>query len=177
MKIGSKIKQLRTLCQLTQSELADRCELTKGYISQLENDLTSPSISTLTDILGALGSNLKEFFNDDSSEKIVFKKDDYFEKENIGHKITWLVPNSQKNMMEPILLEIEPFGETTKDMPHEGQEFGYVIEGKVQIIVGSRRQVVKKGETFYFETDKDHFIKNNTDKVAKIIWVSTPPNF
>ena len=63
-EIGIKIKRLRTLCQLTQEELADRCELTKGYISQLENDLTSPSISTLTDILNALGTNLKDFFDD-----------------------------------------------------------------------------------------------------------------
>ena len=45
MTIGNKIKNLRNLCQLTQEELADRCELTKGYISQLENDLTSPSIN------------------------------------------------------------------------------------------------------------------------------------
>ena len=64
MSIGSKIKQLRTFYGLTQEELADRCELTKGYISQLENDLTSPSISTLTDILSALGTNLKSFFNE-----------------------------------------------------------------------------------------------------------------
>ncbi len=177
MIIGSKIKQLRILCQLTQSELADRCELTKGYISQLENDLTSPSISTLTDILGALGTNLKDFFNDDATEKVVFKKDDYFEKQNEGHRITWLVPNSQKNEMEPILLELLPGGETTKDMPHEGQEFGYVLDGKIQLVIGSKRQIVKKGETFYYDTDKDHYIKNNTDKIAKVIWVSSPPNF
>ena len=61
--IGMKIKDLRNLCGLTQEELANRCDLTKGYISQLENDLTSPSISTLTDILSALGTNIKSFFN------------------------------------------------------------------------------------------------------------------
>ena len=65
MSIGKKIKALRTLCGLTQEELADRCELTKGYISQLENDLTSPSISTLTDMLVALGTDLKTFFSDE----------------------------------------------------------------------------------------------------------------
>ena len=42
MEIGNKIKQLRLQCDLTQEELANRCELTKGYISQLENELTSP---------------------------------------------------------------------------------------------------------------------------------------
>ena len=54
MIIGEKIKDLRLSCNLTQEELADRCELTKGYISQLENDLTSPSIATLIDILTSL---------------------------------------------------------------------------------------------------------------------------
>lgn len=70
MTIGNKIKNLRNLCQLTQEELADRCELTKGYISQLENDLTSPSISTLTDILAALGTNLHEFLKKKKNHKL-----------------------------------------------------------------------------------------------------------
>ena len=61
MIIGDKIKELRLQCDLTQEELANRCELTKGYISQLENDLTSPSIATLIDILSALGTTLKVF--------------------------------------------------------------------------------------------------------------------
>ena len=65
MILGEKIRDLRLSCNLTQEELGDRCELTKGYISQLENDLTSPSITTLIDILSALGTNLKEFFNED----------------------------------------------------------------------------------------------------------------
>ena len=64
MELGGKIKQMRNQKGLTQEELADRCELTKGYISQLENDLNSPSIATLTDILSALGSNLSEFFRE-----------------------------------------------------------------------------------------------------------------
>ena len=58
MNLGKKIKQMRNQKGLTQEELADRCELTKGYISQLENNLNSPSIATLTDILAALGSDL-----------------------------------------------------------------------------------------------------------------------
>ena len=88
---------------LTQEELADRCELTKGYISQLENDLNSPSIATLTDILSALGSNLSEFFREEAKEKVVFGKEEYFEKDADGVLWKWLIPNAQKNMMEPVL--------------------------------------------------------------------------
>ena len=59
MEIGKKIKRLRLQRGLTQEELADRCELSKGFISLLERDLTSPSIATLMDILESLGSDLR----------------------------------------------------------------------------------------------------------------------
>ena len=83
MDIGSKIKELRMLNGLTQEELADRSELSKGFISQLENDVTSPSISTLEDILQCLGTTLSEFFaREESPVQRVFGQDDYFEKED-----------------------------------------------------------------------------------------------
>ena len=72
MEIGIKIKALRLKNNLTQEELADRCELTKGFISQLENDLANPSIETINDILVVLGSNLGEFFQNEESEPLVF---------------------------------------------------------------------------------------------------------
>ena len=81
-KIGLKIKNLRYKNGLTQEELAARCELTKGFISQLERGLTAPSVSTLEDIVECLGTNLSEFFDDDTEQKIVYTKDDYFEKED-----------------------------------------------------------------------------------------------
>ena len=80
MDIGKKLKGLRVMKGLTQEELADRAELSKGFISQIERNLTSPSISTLMDILQCLGTDLKDFFSDSEDSQIVFKKTDYFEK-------------------------------------------------------------------------------------------------
>ena len=176
MSIGNKIKTLRTKLSLTQEELADRCDLTKGYISQLENDLTSPSISTLMDILTALGTTLKDFFNDEE-EQIIFKEEDYFIKEKETDKTVWLVPNSQKNEMEPILYTLDVGASSDIDMPHEGQEFGYVLSGKIELVYGNSKYVVKKGESFYITSDKNHYIKNLSRSKSVIIWVSSPPNF
>ena len=64
MDIGSKLKDLRIKNNLTQTELGEKCDLTKGFISQIERNLASPSIATLNDILNSLGSNLKIFFED-----------------------------------------------------------------------------------------------------------------
>lgn len=60
--IGDKIKRTRLKLGLTQEELAARTELSKGFISQLERNLTSPSIATLIDILEALGTDIADFF-------------------------------------------------------------------------------------------------------------------
>ncbi len=177
MEIGKKIKRLRTLLGLTQEELADRCELTKGYISQLENDLTEPSISTLEDILLSLGTNFKEFFNEEEEEQIIFTNDDYFIKETDQEKIIWLVFNSQKNEMEPIILELQKGCATEIDLPHEGQEFGYIIEGIIEVVFGNKKYICKKGETFYFSTNKNHYLKNIHTGISKVIWISSPPNF
>ena len=118
MDIGSKLKELRVLKGLTQEELADRSELSKGFISQLERNLTSPSIATLTDILQCLGTSLGEFFREEPEEQIVFGKADYFEKYDpeLKNEIKWIIPNAQKHMMEPILLTLEAGGETYPDM-------------------------------------------------------------
>ena len=177
MDIGAKIKQMRNQKSLTQEELADRCELTKGYISQLENNVNSPSIATLTDILSALGSNLSEFFREEPEEKVVFSKEEFIEKDSDGVLLHWLIPNAQKNMMEPILVELAENTETAGDVPHEGEEFGYVLQGEIVVHLGNKRYVCKKGESFYFVSDKAHFIENKKDKTAKFLWISSPPTF
>ena len=177
MDIGAKLKELRILKGLTQEELADRAERSKGFISQLERDLTSPSIATLMDILQCLGTSIGEFFNETPEEQIVFGKTDYFEKhdQELKNEIKWIIPNAQKNMMEPILLTLEPGGETYPDNPHEGEEFGYVLQGNISIHIGSKTYKAKKGESFYFVSDKKHYLSSKAGAV--LIWVSSPPSF
>lgn len=179
MQIGQKLKELRIAKNLTQEELADRAELSKGFISQLERDLTSPSISTLVDILQCLGTSLKDFFQEDDDEQIVFGDEDYFEKVDteLSNTVEWIIPNAQKNMMEPIRLTLKPGGSTYPDLPHEGEEFGYVLQGSIQIHIGKKVYHAKKGESFYFPPHSEHYIKANRSTGAKLIWVSTPPNF
>ncbi len=179
VEIGNKIKELRNQKGLTQEELADRCELSKGFISQLENDLTSPSIATLVDILQCLGTSLKDFFDDGEDEQIVFTKDDFFEKidPELSNKVEWIIPNAQKNMMEPIRVTLEPYGSTYPDQPHDGEEFGYVLSGSVTIVIGKRSIKAKKGDAFYYTPHAEHYIRANGKTGAVFLWISTPPNF
>lgn len=177
MDIGNKLKELRVLKGLTQEELADRSELSKGFISQLERNLTSSSITTLMDILQCLGTSIGEFFNEAPDEQIVFGKQDYFVKEDTEYKneIKWIIPNAQKNTIEPIYLTLQAGGSTCPDTPHEGEEFGYVLQGAVSIHLGNKTYKAKKGESFYYTADKTHFLSSKNG--ATLIWVSSPPSF
>ena len=179
VEIGEKIRRLRIEKQLTQEELANRCELSKGFISQVENDLTSPSIATLIDILEILGTNLREFFSDASEEKVTYTYEDMFETENedLKYKLMWLIPNAQKNEMEPIMITLEPNGQYIEEEPHEGEEFGFVLSGSIILHLGKKKYKVKKGESFYFKPRSNHYISNTGKTQAKVIWISTPPSF
>ena len=180
MDIGGKLRQLRIQKNLTQEELAARSELSKGFISQVERGLTSPSIATLIDILESLGTNPQSFFADGSPEKIVFTQADMFIKQDDEEKhgkITWLVPDAQKNAMEPILLELEAGGESTEIPPHDGEEFGYVLSGRVMLRIGNQEYVIKKQSSFCLHPSSAHSLRNIGASPAKVIWISNPPSF
>lgn len=177
MKIGAKIKELRTRNGLTLEELASRSELTKGFLSQLERDLTSPSISTLEDILEALGTNLSEFFQSTPEQQIIFGKNDFFVDERDEHTVEWIVPNAQKNEMEPIRITIHPGCTSFIMKANEGQEFGYVLNGQVELVIGKKVYSMKAKETFYLNGARSHFIRNKGKKDAVLLWIVTPPMF
>ena len=180
MEIGSKIKRLRVRLGLTQEELAARTELTKGFISQLERDITSPSIATLMDILEALGTNVSEFFSDREDDGVMtYAADDMFIKadEEAGVTIRWLVTNAQRNALEPILVTLSPGASTEKDDPHEGEEFGYVLSGTITLVCADQKRKVRRGDAFYFRPTGVHYLTNSGKTEGKVLWVSTPPSF
>ena len=179
MDIGHRMKELRIQYGLTQQELADRAELTKGFISQLERNQNSPSVSTLLDIIQCLGMTPAEFFTDSEPEQIVFKQSDFFEKidDEKNSTVEWIVPNAQTNAMEPVRLTLRAGGSSEVYMPLECEEFGYVVKGSIKLVYGGKAHTVKSGEAFYFKAGKKHYIQNSGSKDAVIIWISNPPSF
>jgi len=178
IKIGERIRNLRELSNLTQEELAERANLTKGFISQIERDLTSISLDSLIQILEAMDENLSDFFRETSEEKIVYREEDRvaIEKEKID-KFELLIPGSTNRRLEPILLTLRKGQTTPTERPHEGEEFGLVLQGRINLRYGKGVQKLKKGECFYFSAEKEHWLQNPGSKEAVVLWISSPPSF
>jgi len=179
MKIGHKLKRLRMASSLTQEELASRTDLSKGFISQIENDSASPSIATLEDILEVLGTTPTEFFSDIDIEKVVYPKEVRLLAPDSDEKvqIELLIPGSGKRKMDPVLVSIKPGEETFKDPAHEGEELGFLLQGKINLNLDDKTFKLNEGDCFYFLADKKHSIINIGKEEAKILWVVTPPIF
>ncbi len=179
MDIGSEIKRLRLENELTQEELGDRCDLSKGFISQLERNLTSPSIATLITILNVLGTDLKQFFSESGEGNVVYKEEDVITTDNVedGNTISWLVKDAQKNSMEPILCSISSGGILFDEDAYIGEHFGYVLKGKLVLELGKKIYKVSKGETFYYKANDTHKIYNPYSGECKLLMVSSPPSF
>ncbi len=177
-ELGKKIKSLRLTSELTQEELANRAKLTKGFISQVENENFEISISleSLSDILDALGISLSEFFKETKEPQIVFSKKERISVDNTGaNKFELLVAGSTHNEMDPIIVELLPNEKLDKANPHQGEQFGYVLKGTVTLVKDKIEYTITKNNCFYFVSDKKHQLLNNSDKPAQFIWVVTPP--
>ena len=176
LKIGEKIKALRLASELTQAELADRARLTKGFISQLENEQSSVQIDSLADILEALGVSLADFFTDTSGEKVVFSPEERIAIDTKGaSSFEILVPGSTNNQMDPIMIELKPGEELEEQEPLPGEQFGYVLKGTASLRLDKNKYQVPQGHCFYFESNCEHQISNNSKSAVKLLWVATPP--
>lgn len=179
MDIGHRMKELRIQDGLTQQELATVPSWPRA-LSHSWNETRTLRPSELFWISSkGLGTTPAEFFTDEEPEQIVFKQEDYFEKtdEEKHCCIEWVVPNAQKNQMEPVRLTLHAGGRSEVYQPHEGEDFGYVIKGNVRIHYAGQNQTVHAGESFYFKAGKKHYLENACSTDAVIIWVTTPPNF
>jgi len=176
LKIGQRIKTLRQASDLTQNELADRANLTKGFISQFENDQCSISVDSLADILDALGVSLQDFFADEAETDVVFSPHDRVSVDGKGAaKFELLVPGSTNNVMDPIMVELAPREKLEQFDPHPGEQFGYVLKGTLTLRLGKKEYKVPSGHCFYFEADQTSQIMNKNNSVARLLWITTPP--
>ena len=79
--------------------------------------------------------------------------------------------------MEPVIIDLLPHQETDPMEPHNGEEFGYVVDGSVVLVCDGEEHPLRRGETFYLHGRSFHLLKNVRKTTAHVLWVSTPPLF
>jgi len=178
LDIGERIKDLRQAAELTQEELAERAELSKGFISQVERGLTNLSIENLMAILSALDVSLAEFFATPVQEKLIYGKEDSTEVDREGvERLELLVPGAANRSMEPAMLQLTAGQSTEPEKPYSGEEFGYLLAGRLRVHYGGATYLLNAGEWFFFSAKHRHHFENPGPGAARLLWITCPPNF
>lgn len=176
MQIGHKIKSLRLKKGLTQEELGERTDLTKGHISQLERDLNSPSIETLFTLLEVLGTTPKEFFDEPKKKlKVVYTPEDQtvYTDDDLSYRMRWLIPRSNENDMDPVHITFDDKGEFKQFEPSLAETFIYVLSGKINIELGDKKYIASKGDAVYYEASEPHRLSNAHSSKSTLLLVAT----
>lgn len=176
MQIGRKIKSLRLKKGLTQEELGERTDLTKGHISQLERDLNSPSIETLFALLEVLGTTPKEFFDEPKKNvKVVYTTEEQtvYTDDELKYSMRWLVPRSNENEMDPVHITFDEKGEFKLFEPSLSETFIYILSGKIVIELGEEKYTASKGDAVYYDASLHHQLSNAYDGKSTLILVAT----
>lgn len=177
-KISNKIKEIRKEKGITIQEVADRAGVSKGLISQIENNRTIPSLLVLINIINALNIDLNEFFKDfnselDSGPVVVRKKDTYspFEKESaIGFHYKRIFTSAMdSSTMDIVLLELLPDAQRPM-VETEAYEYKYIISGQVEYIFNDQTISLEEGDSIFFNGRLSHTPRNvGSEKAVMLI--------
>ncbi|MEN3186746.1 MAG: cupin domain-containing protein [Atribacterota bacterium] len=175
-KIGSRIKQERLKYGLTLEEVAKATGLSAGFLSLLENGKINPSVKSLVRLCSFFSIHLASLFEEESNDQVVF----LFPKEkqieinlDKNQTIRFLFP--KKSFIEPVLVTLQPHFVTQDFTTHKGIEFGYVIEGTIEVHIKDYG-VIKchEGDSIIYSSETPHKLQNSTDKVAIGLWIGLP---
>jgi transcriptional regulator with XRE-family HTH domain len=178
MKLGQQIRELRKQKGMSIQSLAKAADLSAGLISQVERDLTTPSVDTLWSLANALGVHINYFFCDFEYKKAVIKKSERRTLMLPNSNVTYELLSPLNRQMEMLLVKIEP-GECSHDtlMVHEGEECGYVLQGTMRIKYGAVEYTLQEGDSIYLDSTVPHRYINTGSITAVSIWTMTPPSY
>jgi transcriptional regulator with XRE-family HTH domain len=182
LKIGAKVKELRQKRHYTVQDLATKTGLAKSILSEIESSEVVPPIATLIKLAKALNVGMAYFFDKAekrekisvtrAGERIVVERRPHHHKGEVDYTYESLEVNKPDKHMEPFLVEFKPID--TADvvfMSHRGEEFLYVLEGKLEFRTDDRVEILQPGDTIYFESEINHSFRSLEEKIAKAVVV------
>jgi len=179
MQLGRKIRDLRQRQGLTVQMLAEASGLSKGFISQVENSRTSPSLATLHDLARALQTSVAYLVVEEEQVLHVVRAAERPRVRVGGNTSCVEVLSAQpKRNLELLLAELPP-GLTAgnKRHFHHGEECMLCLEGRVSILCGDHQAVLEAGDSVHYDGRVPHAIENCGTTTARVIIAITPAAF
>jgi transcriptional regulator with XRE-family HTH domain len=182
--LGRMLRSARKRCELTVGELAERAKVSAGLISQLERGRGNPSFLTLSRLAEALDVSLGHFLQGDGAPREMVVRRDHRKKlvlpvdDPVDDLVYELLTPDLAGRLEVLRTQV-PAGWSNEEQPfrHAGEECVHVLEGRLEVTVGSDFFELDEGDSITYEPSVPHWWRNASSAPALIIGVVTPPSF
>src|SRR6056300_70270 len=177
LQTRNRLSSLRKRKKMTLDDLSAKSGVSKSILSQIERDLSNPTVTTISRIAEALGEKLSDFFS-----KIEVEEENSIESSKETPSITSkdglcelniLGAGETVNWLQWYILEIKPKG-VLDSSSHGPKTFENltVIDGQIEVSCGESKEKLSKGDTFRFQSNRDHTIKNVSKQKAQVLMVN-----
>ncbi len=187
MEIGTRLKTVREARGLSQRELAARAGLTNGTISLIEQNKTSPSVSSLKSLLDVIPMTLSDFFAEveegEEAPKYFYSAGEFTELVPQDHGLDARLSlrqlgNASAHALQMLHETYPPGADTGPDMlRHDAEEAGIVIEGEIEVTVGDQVRILHPGDGYLFDSRLPHRFRNVGSSPCTVVSACTPPTF
>lgn len=176
MDLGQVLKTLRQERGLTLAQLGEQVGLSASYLSQVERGVTMPSLLRVADLARVLSVDVHTFFQEDVTPPIVVRRHQgqpLLQAPDVT--IELLSPNSPQKEIEPYCLVLRP-GAARGPLPqHQGEEFGFVLQGQLTVTVGDEVFLLHDGDSIHFQGAQPHAWRNEGESEGVVLWAISPP--
>ena len=177
LQLGNRLSSLRKRKKMTLDDLSAKSGVSKSILSQIERDLSNPTVTTISRISEALGEKLSDFFS-----KIEVEEENSIESSKETPSITSkdglcelniLGAGETVNWLQWYILEMKPKG-VLDSGSHGPKTFENltVIEGQIEVSCGESKEILSKGDTFRFQSNRDHSLKNISKQKTQVLMVN-----
>ena len=175
--VGARLRNLRGEQGLSLRALAELSKLNVNTLSLIENERTSPSVSTLQQIAQSMNVPISTFFEVETEmKKVMFQKHSQRPRASFSHgTLEDLGAGMQRFGAEPLIITLNPHADSGKSsIVHTGREFVYCLDGTIEYCVDERSYLLTEGDSLLFEAYLPHRWRNHTAAPARMLLVLCP---
>jgi transcriptional regulator with XRE-family HTH domain len=180
-RLGERIKKRREYLKLQLNDLSRKVGISPSALSQIEKAKAFPSITTLKSISDNLITTVGELIGENETltkNPLVKHNEMKFVLENSSGALLYLLSHHDPGkQMETYFIKLNARARTDDFMQiHPGQEFLFVLSGKIEVRLDEEKFMLNRGDSFYYNSNISHTIANKNGRKSEILWIITPPN-
>ncbi len=180
--LGGRIRHARTLSGLTLKHVATEAGCSESMLSKIERGQASPSLSALHRLAKALNTNVAELTaQEEAVRSPVMRAGERplvsFGNGGSGIQLERLVAPARSQLLQGDIHLLAPGTASEEMIHHVGEEFGYVLEGELELKLGDSHYTLSVGDSFYFASEIPHSYRNPGAVTTRVLWINTPPTF